>query len=164
MNSLFGNWRSILVALLVGSLAGLSAGVKLTANHYQAKQAAAIEQAHRVYVAEKARGDKLAAHLLEEQGRKKIVYRTIRQEVDHVANRHACLFDAGFVVLWNDALAGRLSEAAGGTDEAAISAGVVGAREVLGNHVDNAEQCAEQRAQLNALIDFEEGRDAGTAD
>lgn len=77
-----------------------------------------------------------------------------------------CGFSAGFVGLWNSALAGPAAVPAGAGDSAGVAdppaaAGAVDAaaevvdvdqRDILDNHVANAERCSDVAAQLNALI------------
>jgi hypothetical protein len=75
-------------------------------------------------------------------------------------------FSGAFVGLWNRALdaglslpggAGRAAPASGGA-AAADAPGDIDQRDIIENHIDNAERAAACRRQLNALIDWERSR------
>lgn len=114
-----------------------------------------------------------------EKSRSKTVYRTIRQEVPHVVTVYAegsasdvvrmpgWVVPVGFVRLWNAALIGDLSDAA--TQPAGAAAipdpadnprvSGLNAADLLGNHIDNAEQYDACRQQLGALIAWHKEND-----
>lgn len=121
---------------------------------------------------ELARAEQASRQLLSEQGKTRVVYRTIRQEVPHVIHDHPslsntaalaadCSLGADLVSLWNRALdpLGAVAQPAAGDPAAAAgnaaAAEAFGLEQLLGNHIDNAELCTTTRQQLNALIDYE---------
>ena len=86
------------------------------------------------------------------------VYRTITKEVENVTTGRLC-FDPSAVRLWNRALDGVSADPSGVT-ETSSGADTSGAsdKEVLGNAIANFEQYEDCRAQLNAIIDWSEGK------
>lgn len=107
---------------------------------------------------------------------RRVVYRSIREEVSHAVEKDAtrslargavpsdggghCALGAEFVRVWDAALdpAGAgVPGAAGlapGDAAAALPSARFDAEDILANHVDNAELAADLRAQLQALIDW----------
>lgn len=110
-----------------------------------------------------------------EKQKAKTVYRTIRQEVPRVVEKYierpgspaadvpAWVVTRGFVRVWNEGLSGAVSASTAGSAGPAATADPVddqrvgiAAADILGNHVDNAEQYSECRRQLTALIQWHE--------
>jgi hypothetical protein len=91
---------------------GAGAGVKITADHYQAAAARSQQEAAGAYQARTVELNDIAAQLEQSRHERKTVYRTITREVDKVVSRdvyrNVCL-DSDGVRLVNDALAGRAS-------------------------------------------------------
>lgn len=121
-----------------------------------------------------AKNRALAIKLGNAKATRRVVYRSIRQEIPnaitqdlavsagsegHAGNRCAGL-GPEFVRVWDTALDPNRAAVppatglAAGDAAAAVSAAGIGPAEVLANHVDNAELAADVRAQLQALIDW----------
>lgn len=124
----------------------------------QVKQLAQERAANAKYHAEVDRGNALAAQLESTKAQTRTVTKTITREVNHYVTPLSishCTIPLGFVRLHDAAAANRMPEAPdvdvdapGGVDLAAVAATVA----------ENYGECNAWREQLNALIDFEEGR------
>ena len=117
----------------------------------------------------------LSKQLAVEQGRERIVYRTLRSEAAALTAARAietdagpqCVFDERFVRVWNDALEGTLtvdmSNTTSGVADAVASAGVaadgVSVGDLLTNHIDNRELDTAIRSQCTALIEWHRQHD-----
>lgn len=129
---------------------------------------------------EQARNDQLAADLAEQQ-------RTHRQTTDRLSGEiarvndlyrealdappkplPACVFTAGFVRVWDEATGARAPMPAAADPQRAAAQGTearaaeqldsgIGQRDLLTHHVRYAEQCRNNAAQLEQLIDAVEG-------
>lgn len=158
------------LALLVGAFV---AGVKVESDHRDA-QLVVVEQAYiATYKIAVARGNGLAAEL--EKKKTRIVTNTVTiiQEVPSVTTVYVptpgaeavalppTVFTVGFNRLWNSALDGDSAStggAVGSPGDADLAPSGLTQAEVLTNHTLNSARWTVCRAQLNALIDYEEGR------
>jgi hypothetical protein len=112
------------IGALLCATFGATAAYKITSDHYKA---AAAEQERAAAVAYAQRTEQLnavSADLERARHERKIVYKTITQQVDRIVTRdvyrNTCL-DADGVSIINDALAGRAS--AGQPADAVLAAG-----------------------------------------
>ncbi|WP_216891596.1 DNA-packaging protein [Pseudomonas putida] len=147
---------------------------------YLAESAAiALREATDDFVAEQARGNRLAADLITEKDKLRTVTDKLNGEIHRVTNLYRrslesqpeplppAVFTAGFVRVWNSALFGTAAPvavfapaaASSGTDAPGAGAGAaddlivgVSSADLLANHVRNGEGYASCRAQLNKLI------------
>lgn len=135
-------------ALAVLFLAGLSLGVKLTADHYQARESKAVTAALDKYKRDTAAGQAVSTKT--EADRQKIVYRTkeiVRNVPIYVTKKAdaGCVIPVGFVGLHNAAAENRDPAPAGNPD--APAQGITLAA-VAGTVSENYGTCHEIRNQL----------------
>jgi type II secretory pathway pseudopilin PulG len=169
-----------LLLVLVGGPYWLGWSHRGSVDDAAASRTLAAQQAHyEQQLAElQARGEAIAARKIADDASAQINYRALREEVPRVttirpAPAASCPaaaalparaeFSVGFVGVWNDALAAaaddlpaRPSGAAGAASgpDPALTPTDVDQADVLSNHIDNAEQYAGCRRQLDALIDW----------
>jgi methylthioribose-1-phosphate isomerase len=103
------------LAAIVAAVAfalGAGSGYKLTADHYAAKEAKAQQEAAEAYQAKTVELNQVSADLERARHDRKVVYRTITQQVEKVVERdiyrQSCM-DADGLRIVNAALAGRPS-------------------------------------------------------
>lgn len=174
------------VTVLVLTVVAFTAGYRLASRDMHRIQAAELastqwraqeridaaeQRAAEYYHAALSWGLKVAEALEARKARKEVVYRTLVERVPYVVPQDSGnWYSAGFVGVWNAALSGEdpVPGAAGESAQAAAAARAAGAPSatsddaILRNHIENARRFAECRDQLNALIDWWEGRpDAG---
>lgn len=173
-----GKWIAALALVLLVTGAGSTGyyyGWQHKSNAVAAAQLDEERAVTRQLAAALADNTRLERDLAAARSDKQVIYRTIEKEVPRVVTKYIeqpgdeprdlpeCPVTRGFVGLWDDALFGRMPAAAGlapgapaaGDADHAIAAGI-GRRELLENHVVNAQTCDAIRAQLNALIDWHE--------
>ncbi|HEU4601563.1 MAG TPA: hypothetical protein VFS24_06330 [Steroidobacteraceae bacterium] len=117
---------------------------------------------------------RLTVALQAERNRDHIVYRTITQKVPYVVKEFVhlpatsdahCTVRNDFVWLWNDATFARVPSTAGSTADGPARAGDaqadsgIGAADLLGNHVANAEVNNQIRSQCERLIQWHREHD-----
>lgn len=175
---------ALLLLLLGGSAAiGIycySAGWEHRGNAVAAAQLKVEKRLRQQLERQIVRNAELIRLYQEEQSKKTVVYKTIREEVPRVVTEYVekpgtpavpvpdWVVTRGFVRLWDDALFGRMPATAAGAAGAAAAPdspgdqerSEVGAGIILGNHVANAEQYEACRRQLNALIAFHHDNDS----
>jgi hypothetical protein len=99
-----------IIAAAVAFAIGTGAGVKLTSDHYSARTAKAQQAAAAAYQARTEELNAVSAQLEQARHERKIVYRTITQQVDRIVARdvyrNVCL-DADGLSAVNAALAGK---------------------------------------------------------
>ena len=109
------------------------------------------------------------------RGETRVEYRTIREAIPHATTQYRptpdapaqplpqCVFTRAFVGVWNRALTatagvpdatGRAAAAPANADATGLLDSGIHQRDLLENHVDNAETCTAIRQQLDALIDW----------
>jgi hypothetical protein len=151
-------WKLIGGILVLAALVGSHTytyfkGKQTERSDWLTKQAEAQAEAFR----QKDAYDQLARGLVKQVQEKERLaneyYRKWRAEVGKVTTGNVCLNGAS-VGLWNTGLLGEGSLP--GTAAGATPAPAATDTAVLENHLDNAEQYAACRRQLNALIDFYE--------
>lgn len=98
------------IAAAVAFALGAGVGSNLTADHYAAKEARAQQAAAAIYQARTEELNAVSAELERARHDRKIVYKTITQQVDRIVARNVyrniCIDDSG-VQLVNAALAGK---------------------------------------------------------
>lgn len=134
---------------------GYVAGRKHQDNKWKAEQAKQLE----AQIREKAAYEELARGLVkrvqEKEAKANEYYRKWRGEVGKVTSGGVCL-GGDAVSLWDSALAGEANVPAASAGAAQTAPATDTA--VLNNFIDNAAQYADCRRQLNALIDWHEGK------
>lgn len=113
------------IATAVAFALGAGSGYKLTADHFVAKQARAEKAAAAAYQARTEELNAVSAELEKARHDRKIVYKTITQQVDRIVTRdvyrNVCLDDDGLSAV-NAALAGKPANP-GAADAAVPAAG-----------------------------------------
>jgi len=169
-------WLILAGVLLVAALTGGAyyAGWDMRGDREAAKQLKAQQELQAEIDAQRERSNKLAAELELEKRNIKTVTVEVIKEVPKVTKVYVekpgeppkaippAVYTNGFVRLWNRALrpdlpasAGESAGAPGGAD---LAQAPIDSPDILNNHAGNAEQYAECRAQLNALISDWESR------
>ena len=83
----------------------------------------------------------------------KIIYRTIKEKINHENDTRICFADATALGLWNDAIAGKNTDRPSPASEATAVNTVATVENVLANAVDNFHICKDNSINHNALID-----------
>lgn len=147
-------FAGLLVVALVGSFV---TGWRVCTWRWEAKVAEQMQEQSEV----KAQYEELARALVkryqEADAKKKVVYRTIKEKVYVETTGKQCL-GSGAVGVYNDALTGK-TDVPSAPARAAEKAAGASDTQVLANAVENFEQYEECRRQLNALIDWHEGKE-----
>lgn len=142
----------IVLALGTSCTSGYVGGRSHANAKWESKHAKQLEAHMKALAVKESENRTLARKYQEAQAETKVVYRTIVKEIQNETVGRIC-FDDGAIRLWDDALAGTVSETATRATETASGASDT---QVLENAVANFEQYNECRAQLNALIDWYE--------
>jgi hypothetical protein len=164
---------SLLMVLAVPALcavayhAGSGAGYSRAIKRAQAQELKSAKADTAELLRMRAENSRLSAEVGEARRSSETKYRVIREAVPHVVKelidegRADCRFDGEFIRLWNDATFGGsagVPEATGHSSATATRSGAAGGEaeagvaDVLGNHIDNSEVCAETRRQLSDLL------------
>lgn len=169
-------WAILAAVVLWGASAGFAyyEGWARRGDHEAAQQLKTEREWQAKVEAERKRGDALALDLEAEKRNIKTVTVEVIKEVPKVTTVYVekpgeapkpippAVYTWGFVGLWNDALAARLpgaaGEPAGAAGAADLARAPIDSPDLLENHAVNAGKYAECRAQLNALIDWHEGK------
>jgi hypothetical protein len=161
------------VALATG---GFYEGWSMRGDHEAAVQLRAKKLADKALDKERVRGDDLAIQLEVARREVKTVTVEVVKEIPKVTTVYKespnaplqpipdPVYTVGFVRLWNDAYASSgvrsgAGKPAGAAGEADLVRAPVSSADLLANHAENAGKHADCYAQLNKLIDFEEGRE-----
>lgn len=169
-------WLILAGVLLVAALVGgaFYKGWDMRGDREAAKQLEAKKKLQDEIDRQRARSEQLASDLEDEKRNIKTVTVEVIKEVPKVTTVYVekpgeapkpipdAVYTWGFVGLYDRALRPDLPATAGefahSSSGSSIARAPVGSADILGNHVVNASQYAECRAQLNALIDDWESR------
>lgn len=157
--SLAEKFLACLVFLALCAAVGFASGYRVATNKHAAELLASEQAAHARYRAEIARGDALAAQLETAKSQTRTVTKTIVREVNTYVTPLSvtrCTIPLGFVRLHDAAAHNRPPEAPG---LAADTPSGVDLATVAETVAENYGTCNEWKAQLDALIDWHEGRE-----
>lgn len=152
----------LFLALCAGG--GFTAGYRSASNKHAAQQLESERAENAKYRAEIARGDALSAQLEIARAQTRTVTKTITREVNNYVTPLSiahCTIPLGFVRLHDAAAANRVPEAPGLDADAP---GGVDLADIAETVAENYGECHAWRDQLNALIDWHEGRGAASGE
>lgn len=144
------NWR--IAAALGVILAAFLAGWTINGWRYDSRLKTEAEKNIALMGKYQDEQKNAAKRAQETEQKTRIVYRTIKEGIPNVTDHRICFADSHALSLWNRALQGMPTTAAGATQAPGGTAATDA--EVLTNAVENFEQYKQVRDQLNALIDW----------